>query len=516
MRIVSLLKPIIGTVCLSLLVSCNAGQQDVRLDKSVLRDKIAGGWAGKMIGVAYGGPTEFKSLGKIIEDPIPWKPELITRARWEDDLYVQMSFMEVMDRKGMDADAKDYQAALANAGYKLWHANVQARKNYTDSIFPPMSGRPEYNMHADDIDFQIEADFIGMMCPGLPQLANQWSDKIGHIMNYGDGVYGGAFVAALYSAAYVEDNMYDVIEKATLSLPSESAYCQIIKDVLSFYKEYPSDWKKTWQKVQDKWEYTDICCSGIDTNIDAKLNGAYIVIGLLYGEGDVFKTMDISTRCGHDSDCNPSTALGVLGVMKGYDSLPAEYRAVLDNMQDTFFIYTDYTLRKAIDRTMSNIEANVISCGGKVEDDHIEFKAQKPTPLPLEVSFPNAVFDRRFIVREDSTCVTKGDWQTDGNVIYSDQAGDELSFDFDGTGIAICGQWVRNGGKADVYIDGVFNRTIDCYYYYGGQEHKSNYIYHIFNLKNGKHNVKLVVKGEKKPESQGCRIAVTDAAVFHQ
>ena len=42
MRIVSLLKPIIGTVCISLLVSCNAVQPDVRLDKSVLRDKIAG------------------------------------------------------------------------------------------------------------------------------------------------------------------------------------------------------------------------------------------------------------------------------------------------------------------------------------------------------------------------------------------------------------------------------------------------------------------------------------------
>lgn len=67
MRIVSLLKPIIGTVCLSLLASCNAGQPDVRLDKSVLRDKIAGGWAGKMIGVAYGGPTEFKSLGKSLK-----------------------------------------------------------------------------------------------------------------------------------------------------------------------------------------------------------------------------------------------------------------------------------------------------------------------------------------------------------------------------------------------------------------------------------------------------------------
>lgn len=77
-----------------------------------------------------------------------------------------------------------------------------------------------------------------------------------------------------------------------------------MQDVLKFYKEDPTDWKKAWHKLQDTWEYTDICGAGIDYNIDAKLNGAYIVIGLLYGEGDVFRTMDISTRCGHDSDCN--------------------------------------------------------------------------------------------------------------------------------------------------------------------------------------------------------------------
>lgn len=79
---------------------------------------------------------------------------------------------------------------------------------------------------------------------------------------------------------------------------------KIVQDVLKFYREDPTDWKKAWHKLQDKWEYTDICGAGIDYNIDAKLNGAYIVIGLLYDEGDVFRTMDISTRCGHDSDCN--------------------------------------------------------------------------------------------------------------------------------------------------------------------------------------------------------------------
>ena len=30
-----------------------------------LKDKIAGGWAGKMIGVTYGAPVEFRALGLL-------------------------------------------------------------------------------------------------------------------------------------------------------------------------------------------------------------------------------------------------------------------------------------------------------------------------------------------------------------------------------------------------------------------------------------------------------------------
>lgn len=212
-----------------------------------------------------------------------------------------------MDKHGMQAEQKNTKEALATAGFRLWHANVQTRKNYFDSIFPPQSGQPEFNLHADDIDFQIEADYIGFMCPGMPQTANKMADYMGHIMNYGDGVYGGAFVASLYSEAYLQNDIRSVIEKALLSLPAESGYRRIIEDVIAFHQENPDDWTKCWQMLEDKWARANICNPGTKYNIDAKLNGAYIVIGLLYGEGDINRTLEISTRCGQDSDCNRPT-----------------------------------------------------------------------------------------------------------------------------------------------------------------------------------------------------------------
>ena len=43
----------------------------VRLSTDVLRDKIKGGWAGQTIGVTFGGPTEFRYRGTMIEDYTP-------------------------------------------------------------------------------------------------------------------------------------------------------------------------------------------------------------------------------------------------------------------------------------------------------------------------------------------------------------------------------------------------------------------------------------------------------------
>ena len=43
---------------------------------------------------------------------------------------------------------------------------------------------------------KIEADFAGLMSPCMPNYASEISNKVGHIMNYGNGWYGGVFIGA--------------------------------------------------------------------------------------------------------------------------------------------------------------------------------------------------------------------------------------------------------------------------------------------------------------------------------
>lgn len=499
------------------LISCGPKQPkgEITIKEQVLRDKIAGGWAGKMIGVTYGAPTEFVAKGRTYEEPINWKPSDVIGSLTQDDIYVQLTFMETMDKYGMDAPAKKFQELFAKAGYHLWHANVQARKNYFDSIFPPQSGHPDYNLHADDIDFQIEADYLGFMCPAMPQTATKMSDKIGHIMNYGDGVYGGVFVAAMYAEAYINDDVKQIIDKALLSIPAESAYSKIVKDVILLHQQYPSDWRKAWQELENKWGKVQICEAGTNFNIDAKLNGAYIVMGLLYGEGDVDKTMEISTRCGQDSDCNPSNAVAVLGIIKGLSGLPEAYQQAVKAMGDSIFIFTPYSFNKAVDRTLYYAKEIALQNGGNISNEIVTIKTQKPTPMAMEDAFPNLVLGKRENTYAASF-QTKGEWQEneEGKYKFSTKAGSEISYTFDGTGVSIMGNWIRNGGMADVYVDGEFKRTIDCYFFHSNQEQYGINLFHILGLPKGKHTVKLVVKEEKNKDSQGSTILITGATVY--
>ena len=514
------------TFTLLLLTSCNNQSSDYKTIKAdVLKDKIAGGWAGKMIGVTYGAPTEFRAQAKIYSDSIKWKPSDVKGSIWQDDIYVQLTFMMTMDQYGIDAPAKKFQEMFAKAGYHLWHANVQARKNYYDSIFAPESGRPDYNFHADDIDFQIESDYIGFMSPGMPQTAAKIADKIGHIMNYGDGVYGGIFVAALYSQAFFSSDIPGIIDYALKSIPAESDYYKIVKDVILLHLNYPNDWQAAWKELEDKWDNVDICGAGSTFNIDAKLNGAYIVMGLLYGEGDPLKTMEISTRCGQDSDCNPSNAMAVLGVIKGFKNLPAEFTKGVIEYKDSTFINTNYSFNKAVDNTYNYALSLIEKGSGVILGKNIKIKVQEPVAPALEVSFPNVVLDKKVTVFEKDSWKFKGTWQTitrnsrTGNEIVNvsqcaEKKGDVVEFTFDGTGVSLTGTWNKEGGKADIYIDDKFDRTIDTYFNYNKQQYGNTSIWHKFNLAPGTHKVRLEVKGEKRVESEGAKINLTDALVF--
>jgi len=342
-----------------------------RIPITEYRDKMKAGWIGQIAGVAWAAPTEFRYLERIIpEDEMPqWRPEMINDAFGQDDLYVEMTFLRTMEEHGLDVCIRQAGIDFANSGYPLWHANVEARKNLRSGIAPPDSSHPQFNRCADDIDYQIEADFAGLIAPGMPTIAMELGEKFGRLMNYGDGVYAGIFVSAMYCEAFFETDIINIIETALKTIPADSQYAEMVRDVLAWYKEEPDDWIKTWEKIEAKYQknpdYRRFSCSPGAFNIDAKINGAYILVGMLYGKGDLDETIIISTRCGQDSDCNPSNAAGVLFTTLGFSNLPARFTEELD--EERKFIYTAYNFPALVDVCEKLARQAVARAGGFVE-----------------------------------------------------------------------------------------------------------------------------------------------------
>ena len=378
--------------------SCQqATRERKEISRNELLDKIRGGWAGQLIGCTYGGPTEFRYRGERIPDSvaISWNPGCV---KWYydnapglyDDLYMDLTFLEVMSRLGLDAPADSMAMAFAHAGYPLWHANQAARYNILHGIMPPQSGHWTNNPHADDIDYQIEADFAGLVSPGMPNAASEISDSAGHIMNYGDGWHGGVFVGAMYSLAFVRDNIHDIVSEALQTIPTGSRFRSCMEDVIRWHQQHPDDWKATWDLCQANYADEQGCpegaCATLD--IDALLNSAYIVIGLLYGDGDFARTLEISTRCGQDSDCNPASAGGILGCMLGYSNIPEQWMDNLREVEDRNFAYTDISMNRAYDMTLRLALQQIEAQGGRVNDETVVIPVQQPEAVRLEQSFP--------------------------------------------------------------------------------------------------------------------------------
>jgi len=385
-----------------------------RLARAEYRDRMKAGWIGQMVGVGFGGPTEFRHQGTIIpEAELPqWEPAMVNQFD-QDDLYVEMTFLGTLERYGLSVSSRQAGIDFANSRYPLWHANKAGRDLLRRGIAPPDSGHPALNDHADDIDYQIEADFSGLIAPGLPNTAISLGETFGRIMNAGDGLYGGQFVGAMYAEAFFESNPEQIVRAGLSAIPPGSQYHECISDVLTWYREQPEDWEATWQRLQEKYhrhpDYRRFSCSRLDQpefNIDAKLNGAYIVVGLLYGGSDPLRTITIATRCGQDSDCNPSNAAGILFTTIGFDRLPATFKSALD--QTKRFHSTPYNMPRLIEVCDQLAAQAVVQAGGRIERDAagaevFVIPVQTPRPSRLESCWnPGPLAKSRYTEEERS------------------------------------------------------------------------------------------------------------------
>lgn len=407
------------------------------------KDKIEGAWIGQAIGAMWGFPTESKWQGEIVpfdfEDWYRQKtplgsvpsdmteqerrkspPQAITDKaasindpqkrkeflmqyfnnknnyeKWtpkemedQDDIYMEFMFLNSIMKYGLNITsiqlAEDWIKYL-NPN-RIWGANKSAYNNFKKGIWPPLSGNPRFNTYWDGIDFQIESDIFGLISPGMPIISNAWCDKVGHLMNYGDGVYAGMAVAAMYTEAFFESDPHKLAEYSLRAIPVESGYAKMVRDVLDLHQRFP-DWKDAWKELEKKWGVKD---GKLVSPIDVKINGAYIYMGLLYGEGDFWKSMNISMRCGRDSDCNPSNVAGIIGTIIGMKRILPKWAIVrrlpVENRAINLIYPNPISWDNIINSTIEVGKWNIIQNGGYFENNILNIPYQQPVSPPLELN----------------------------------------------------------------------------------------------------------------------------------
>lgn len=464
----------------------------VTISKNELHNRISGGWAGQTIGAAFGSyinSTENDVLLSdhdtiILPDGYLFKTFQNIQSLY-DDVYRDLTFVQVIDSVGLEATASTFANAYAYTERVSGYAHQTVRYNILKGVGPPDSGHWLNNPHADDIDFQIEADFAGLMSPGMPQTASVICNKVGHIMNYGDGYYGGLYIATLYSLAFVSNDVKYLVEEGIKAIPLRSRFRECIDDVMRWHKQFPEDWRSTWDAVCTKWSDKTGCPDGTHNaaNTDARLNAACITLALLYGQGDFMKTFEIFVRMGEKAHCSPASAGGILGVMIGYDNLPLHWKNDLEKIKSMPFEFTAMSLDDACDASYRHALQVIRDNGGKVRGEGVVIKKQRSHEVKFERSFEGHHPRERRSFQD--------------TLVYKN-----FQFEFEGIGFVIKGETLSPTSpgeviQAELYLNNKFMEKITLPTQFFSQ--KSD-LYWKYQLPHRKHQVKLKVldSGESK------------------
>jgi len=294
-----------------------------------LFDKAQGFWIGQLIGNAAGRSTEGQyRIGETNpNESVPW----VLKQQWDadDDTDIEYMAIHILETDGFDCSPEALRQQWLHhiASQGIYIANRQAWFLLAAGYLPPATGSRAYNEHWYSIDSQITTEVLGVVCPGMVQQAIDLTGKFAHISNEGFPVHAAQLYAAMNAVAFFETDINVIVAEGLKAIPSTSRTHQVVQDVLRWYQEDAVDgqlnWRSTRRKLYD--HYQGEHSHGRHYNwLESTVNTGATVLALLYGQGDFEQTVQIAVLAGWDCDCNPATAGGIVGIMKGYSGLPTD------------------------------------------------------------------------------------------------------------------------------------------------------------------------------------------------
>jgi hypothetical protein len=234
---------------------------------------------------------------------------------------------------------------------------------------------------------------------------------------------------------------------AVQAIPAECQYAEMVRDMVAWHRQQPDDWQKTWRLAVDKYQKDPAYQKASNGAIDCKINGACVLLGLLYGNRDPERTIEIACRGGYDSDCNPSSAAGVLFTTIGLAKLPERFTKELNREQK--FAFTAYNFPELVDVCEKLARQFVARAGGQLVTENgqevLVIPVQTPKPSALELSWaPGPIAGSRFTEAEEAQ-------------ITEPSMRKQFTLRFPGWSLADCGPDMNPGlcehnGKSNIFL----------------------------------------------------------------
>lgn len=306
-------------------------------------ERCYAGWLGKVIGVRHGAPIEgwdYHRIGKVLGEIDGYLVDYRDFAA-DDDTNGPLFFLRALSDYTPTRALTAEQIGLTwlnyapyEHGFYWWGGYGRSTEhtaylNLRAGIAAPDSGSVAQNgaAVAEQIGGQIFIDSWGLVAPGNPELAAEYAAKAASVSHGGNGVYGGQFVAAAISAAFVERDIRRVLERALALIPEDCEYARMTRDIFAFFDGHEADgWRTCMEHILNHWGYDRY--PGVCHIIP---NSAVMVMSMLYGQGDFSRTINICNMAGWDTDCNVGNVGAILGVLVGLDGIEDRWRQPIND-----------------------------------------------------------------------------------------------------------------------------------------------------------------------------------------
>jgi ADP-ribosylglycohydrolase len=304
-------------------------------------ERVYAGVLGKIIGVYLGRPFEGWSHREILTklgevDHYVHEQLGVALVVTDDDIAGTFTFPRALEDNGYDPDLTPAQIGEGWLNYLieertvLWWGGLGVSTEHTaylrlkSGIAAPASGSRERNGKtiSEQIGAQIFIDAWAMLAPGDPERAVDWAKRAATVSHDGEALYGAQVIAAIEAQAFVEPDTDRLIDTALRFIPADSTIARLIGDVREWHAAN-EDWYATRALIEQHYGYDSYpgMCHMVP-------NHALIILALLYGGGDLRRSLMIANTAGWDTDCNSGNVGAILGIRNGlaaFDATP-DYR----------------------------------------------------------------------------------------------------------------------------------------------------------------------------------------------